>query len=76
MFAAALKVVSGGEGEKLLHGIDDDFRELITQQLQTVDISRASDDVQLHDDVRAALIGIVLEKSEMELYVFLSCMEC
>ncbi|KAJ8697102.1 hypothetical protein PTI98_006908 [Pleurotus ostreatus] len=67
MFAAALKVVGGDEGGEPPHGIDSDFLELIHQQLQTIDISRASDDVQLHDDVRAALIGIVLEKSEMEL---------
>ncbi|KAF9494197.1 hypothetical protein BDN71DRAFT_1449324 [Pleurotus eryngii] len=67
MFAAALNVVAGGEGEEPPHGTEDDFLELINQQLQTVDISGASDDVQLHDDVRAALIGIVLEKSEMEL---------
>lgn len=66
-FAAALDVLGVGEGEEPPHGIGDDFFQLICDQLQTVDISRASDDVQLHDDVRAALIGITLEKTEMEL---------
>ncbi|KAL4266080.1 hypothetical protein AB1N83_003710 [Pleurotus pulmonarius] len=66
-FAAALTALGADEGEERSHGIDDDFLELINQQLQTVDVSRASDGVQLHDDVRAALIGIALEKPEMEL---------
>lgn len=72
-FAAALTALSADEGEELPHGIDGDFLELIHQQLQTVDVSRGPDDVQLYDDVRAALIGIALEKPEMELYLSLSC---
>ncbi|KAF4598800.1 hypothetical protein EYR38_007208 [Pleurotus pulmonarius] len=49
-FAAALTALGADEGEERSHGIDDDFLELINQQLQTVDVSRASDGVQLHDD--------------------------